>query len=100
MNRNRQKKKRLIDIGERCFINMEKIEKIDFNPSNPKYRIFDNKIIISKSSFESNEFDCLVFCLPKVETIKIPSFIKHINFFAFVECKNNLKMLKFQQILN
>lgn len=48
--------------------------------------MYDNKYILGKSSIDNDYFDVLVFSVRNINTVKIPSFIKKIEPFAFNEC--------------
>ena len=56
--------------------------------SNPLLKVYnDNKMIIGKTSIESSNYNCLIFCVRNIKYVKIPNFIEHISSFAFFGCK-------------
>lgn len=70
---------------------LENTSRIIVSKSNPNYRLYDDKFIISKSSKEKEEenqnFDVLVFCVRDIEKVTIPNFIEIIDKYAFNDCK-------------
>lgn len=78
----------LIDVNKCWCCGTSTLIKIDVSPDNPMFKLNDDKLVFSKSSIEDENFDSLFFCPRNVETIKIPSFIKKINSFAFDRCIN------------
>ena len=77
----------LIDLKEGWCCNAIKLTKINVSKNNPRYISYCDKMIIGKSSIESeNNYDVLVFCSRNVKTIEIPNFIKTIGPYAFERC--------------
>ena len=62
---------------------MKSLKSIEVDPNNWKYSIYNDKLIIGKSTKEQENFDILVFCVRDVKTVEIPDFIKIIGPFAF-----------------
>lgn len=77
----------LIDLKEGWCNNIEHLVQIQVMPNNPRYTIYDNKLLIGKSSFEKTNFDSLIFCFRNIKSVKIPSFIEKIDQFSFSFCK-------------
>ena len=67
--------------------NAEKLNNIKINSSNPKYSLFEGKLIVGKTSKENENFDVLVFCVRNAETITIPNFIETIEPYSFGYCQ-------------
>lgn len=64
------------------------MNQITVSQDNKRYSLYDNKIIIGKSSItDTNYYDVLVFCVRNIKEISIPSFIKYIASYAFNCCK-------------
>lgn len=71
----------LHEFGEDCFCSTTKLEKVKISPQNKylKYLDDDEMIVIGKSDLNSDLFDVLVFASRFVQTLTIPSFIRHIG---------------------
>lgn len=67
---------------------------IEISPNDKSYSYLDNKMIIGKSQTENNNYDTLIFVRRDIDDIKIPSFIKYIDPYAFDGC-NNLHKIDF-----
>lgn len=61
--------------------------KIDVNPKNPLYKVYEDKFIIGKTSKEEANYDILIFCVKDVKKVTIPNFIRIIGPFSFYECR-------------
>ena len=65
-----------------------------FNSPNEHFKLLDNKIILGKSSHQissknvDESFDVIVFATRDIEKIKIPSYIRCIDSYAFSGCLN------------
>lgn len=75
----------------------EKLKSIDLSPENPNFSYLDDnhKIIIGKSDPKNSIFDVLVFACRDIQTVIIPSFIKHICPSAFYQCQQ-FKKIQFE----
>lgn len=62
------------------------LTQIQISPKNPNFNYLDNKLIIGKSTLESQEYDSIFFARRDISNVTIPSFIKHIKPFAFSGC--------------
>ena len=78
---------KLVDLQEGWCSTAPNLTRVNVSPQNPRYRSIDNKFIIGKKSIEQTNFDCFVFCSRDVKNIAIPSYIKHIDPYAFDKCK-------------
>lgn len=80
-----------------CYSTSSLIDVI-LSPKNKNYKYSDEKhqIIIGKSDNKSEEFDVLVFASRNIESVIIPSYIKHIDSYAFENC-NKLKVVEFEE---
>lgn len=56
------------------------LREIIIDQNNPRYQIYNNKMIIGKKSIESTNFDVLIFSFRDVESVIIPDFITVIHF--------------------
>ena len=61
------------------------LTKIEVSPDNPFFSAYDDKLIIRKSSIEEENYDILSFCVRDIKDITIPSFIKKIEPFSFID---------------
>lgn len=110
----------LLSIGEFAFTwssiqkfsipsNFEKFEnnwcgyldylvEISISPDNKNFSFADeeHKILIGKSAKNCEVYDVLVFACRDIEYAIIPRYIKHIDSFAFYECKH-LKSVEFER---
>lgn len=59
---------------------------VNIHPNNPKYKKYDDNLIIGKSSIENDCYDSIVFCNRNAINVKIPNFIKIIEDCAFERC--------------
>lgn len=62
------------------------ILKVDVDKNNPLYSLYEDQLLIGKSSIEQDFFDVLVFCARDANITTIPSFIKKIKPYAFFRC--------------
>ena len=69
--------------------------RLTISNENTSFKNFGDSLIIGKSNPNINDFDVIVYASRDLNEIKIPSFIKHINKYAFHNCKN-LKTVVFQ----
>lgn len=84
----------LTDLQNGWCIMTPKLTEICVSPKNPRYITYDDgKILIGKSSFESENYDNLVFCVRNIKYAKIPSFIEHICDYAFENCDQLQKII-------
>lgn len=78
---------KLIELRSGWCAFAEKLKVVNISPSNQNFKsINDDKIILKKSSNDTEIFDVLAFCNRDVEAVTIPNFIKHIDSFAFYKC--------------
>ena len=84
----------LIDLQKEWCYGTPKLTEIYVSPKNPRYITYDDgKIILGKSSFESENYDNLVFCVRNIKYVTIPSFIEHICDYAFENCDQLQKVI-------
>ncbi|KAK8846463.1 hypothetical protein M9Y10_020485 [Tritrichomonas musculus] len=62
------------------------LDRFTIDPSNKNYKSFEGDLILGKSTPESDEFDVLVFARRKIKRAIIPSCVKQIASYAFMEC--------------
>ena len=74
----------LIEFKDGWCFGLTKLKEIEISPDNQRYKVYEDKLIIEKSSIEHENYDCLVF--RDIKTAMIPNFIEHIYSFAFEEC--------------
>lgn len=70
---------------ENCWFPL-KMSKITIMPDNKFFTLYNDKMILGKSSLEKENFDTLVFSFPDIEKVKIPSSIEIINSNIFTNC--------------
>lgn len=78
----------LIEFKDGWCFGLTKLKKIEISSDNQRYKVYEDKFIIEKSSIE--HYDCLVF--RDIKTAMIPYFIEHIYSFAFEECLSLVKL--------
>lgn len=64
------------------------ITNIQVSSKNPRYKTYEDKFIIGKSSLEQENYDVLAFCVRNVKKVTIPSFIEIIQSYAFEYCEH------------
>lgn len=79
-----------VELVDGWFYNINEIE---IDPKNENYKLYDNKMIIGKSTKEKTNFDVLVFCSRNATEIIIPDFIEIIGYSAFYECRRLKKII-------
>ena len=84
----------LVDLREDWCSLTERLTTIRISPNNPRYRLYENKMIIGKTNIEQSNYDCLIFCVRDAKRIQIPSFIEHICSSSFNFC-NQLETIDF-----
>ena len=72
-----------------------KLNEIKVESNNPKYKMYEDKLLIGKSNIDEEKYDVLVFCCRDVEEITIPNFIEIISPYAFDFC-TELEKVEFQ----
>ena len=76
----------LIELKEGWCVNTLLLTKITVSPKNPRYCLFEDKMIIGKTNIEEDNYDCLIFCVRDIKHIQIPNFIEHICSYSFERC--------------
>lgn len=66
-------------LGEEWCDSTSNLIKVIIMPNNPRYKNYDEKMVIGKSDIESDEYDVLVFVSRDVQSVTIPSNIKIIG---------------------
>ena len=84
----------LIELKDGWCNYTRNLTQIEVSPKNPRYCCFNEKMIIGKKNIDSNNYDCLVFCVRDIERITIPNFIKHICSSSFDTCLH-LELIEF-----
>lgn len=56
------------------------------SPDNQLYSLYDNKLLLKKSSVEKENFDGLVFCARNAKEVTIPKHVEIIEKYAFDRC--------------
>ena len=77
----------LIDLKDGWSFSTSRLNSISVSPNNPRYKMYDNFIVIGKSNVDSDEYDTICFCCRNVKTVKIPKFINHIDSCSFNHCE-------------
>ena len=71
------------------------LQKVKVNPRNQFFCSLDDDMLIKKS-YQTQEYDNLIFCNRYIESVIIPSFIRYIDHLAFNSCKR-LQSITFQE---
>ncbi|KAK8871265.1 hypothetical protein M9Y10_006981 [Tritrichomonas musculus] len=77
----------LVDLQEGWCCGASNIKRVDVSANNPRYKKYNDELIIGKSSIESDINDVLVFCVRNIKKITIPNFIRIIESHAFGNCE-------------
>lgn len=77
----------LIELDESWCIVTSRLNKFEISPDNPRYKSYEDKLIIGKSKLENDYYDTLVFCVRNIKKITIPDFIEIIGNTAFSACE-------------
>ena len=72
---------------------------ISIQPGNKNYKMYDDKLILSKSDPESNDFDTVIFAIRNIQNVTIPSFVKIIGEHSF-DKTTKLKKVDFEKNSN
>ncbi|KAK8843683.1 hypothetical protein M9Y10_024746 [Tritrichomonas musculus] len=83
-----------VNTIHKYFFDNTSLIHVNLSPNNVNFSCIENKYIIGKSNPQSNTFDCIIFANRDIESITIPSFIKHIYPGAFQNC-DQLKSVQF-----
>lgn len=86
----------LIELKDGWCYHAMQLKNVSFKSQNPFFSWFDNKLIIGKSSMQSDNYDVLHFARRDIEDVVIPSFIKKISPYAFNFCYK-LNKVEFQK---
>ena len=73
----------LVDLQEGWCFGAESLYDMIISPKNQRFSFIDNKMVVKKKDINGECYDTLVFVSRYVETLKIPSFIKYIDCYAF-----------------
>lgn len=65
---------------------ISKLNHISISNKNKNFFYLNESLIISKSNPNDNVYDTIIFARRDIEKVNIPSFIKHINSYAFSNC--------------
>lgn len=76
------------EIKYGCFCGTESLNSIKIDVKNKFIQYYKNQFLLTKSDPKSDNFDILLFANRNIEEVIIPSFIKHINAFAFERCSH------------
>lgn len=83
----------LVELKKGWCYDTEYLTEIYVSQNNKYYKLYDEILLIKKSSIEQENYDVLAFCNRSAMNVKIPSFIKRIEKYAFNYCK---MMIKFE----
>ena len=81
-------------IGCICSLPTKRFNNI-ISSENPNFKYIDDSMIIGKSDPNIEEFDTIISARLDIQKAIIPSYIKHINSFAFYKC-SDLTTVEFQ----
>lgn len=65
---------------------ISKLSHISISQKNKNFLYLNESLIIGKSNPDDNVYDTIIFARRNIEKVNIPSFIKHINSYAFSNC--------------
>ena len=71
---------------------IDKLTKITISPSNSRFIMKENKILLGKSDENKDEFDTILYGYRDIKEISIPSNIKIISSYAFHNCTKLAKI--------
>ena len=74
------------DLKDGWCYEANELKQVIVNENNPRYKNYDNDIVIGKTTIDSANYDLLVFCNRNIEALTIPNFIKTICPFSFENC--------------
>ena len=77
----------LIELKSGWCCGLSCLNSIDIDVNNPRFKIYEDGIIIGKSSVDSEVYDMFMFCLRRIKNVQIPDFIKIIGPYAFSESR-------------
>ena len=84
----------LVDLCEGWCKSMKYLENFSVDPNNRRFKVYENKYLLKKSSIEKDDFDVLSYSvLRNIGTAIIPNFIKIIDPYAFQVCTNLKKVI-------
>ena len=89
----------LADLNDGWCEETKHLIEIKVHQNNKRFIYFQNKLLISKTNEESEEYDKVIFCRRDIEEIEIPSFIKIIGSYSFNKC-DKLKSITFESNSN
>lgn len=90
---------KLKELKEGWCTNLTNLNNINVSPDNQYFSLYEDNIIIGKSSINEPNYDLLVFSVRDIKTATIPKFIKHICSYSFERCKR-LKQISFENESN
>lgn len=91
--------KRLEELQNGWCKETMQLNNVIVSEENKNFMVFDNKILIGKSSIIEDSFDTIYFANRHIKRIIIPSFIKRISSYAFSQCIQ-LRKVDFSQCNN
>lgn len=70
---------------------------ISISPENKHFKLInDNKLLLYKSDLSQDKYDKIIFASREIESVIVPSFIKHICSSSFCHC-HKLKTIEFEE---
>lgn len=82
-------------IEEECFDKIRDLVDIEVSPQN-KYFTYENELLLGKSEENLEEYDILITASFNIQNAIIPSSIRHINTYCFLD-HNNLESIIFEK---
>ena len=86
----------LTELKEGWCLSTFNLNEAIISPNNKNFCIYNDNLILGKSSVDIECFDVVVLCFRDVEKVKIPSQIKKIANYAFQKC-NYLESVEIPQ---
>lgn len=85
----------LIDLKEGCFLDAFNLRTINVSPNHPRYKMYDDRLLIKNSTNDAINYDSIAYCLPYKEEVTVPNFIKHIDESILFNCVKKLLICNF-----
>ena len=84
----------LTELRERWCAETPALTKIAVSPMNPRFCSYEDKMILGKTIFNQEYYDCIILCVRDIKRIQIPNFIENICSHSFSNC-NQLETIEF-----
>lgn len=76
---------------------LNQLNEISISPENKHFKLInDNKLLIYRSDLSQDKYDNLIYASREIESVFVPSFIKHICSSTFCNCAK-IKTIEFEE---